>query len=801
MPLFGKKSPRNVGWNVTSLSPDMASVRYRAVLPMLALGKQGYSGTALTGATDRELDAFDSFVIVKNFSVESYRYAQRMERRGVPVVLDLCDNIFIEAYGKKGKTRVADMFLAMADHASAIVATTEPLADVIRQHVDASLPVRVIPDGIETRQTIEAGRELLQAGLDGKPATGSVEARVTFRELLEPRNLRRPRSLPGLLKAWLRSSHPLVWAWLKRLRHGRPAEAAAEVAAPARVEAPAPESLDAGADPSALTILWFGNHGAPHARFGMLDLLEIRDALEQIARELPVQLVVVSNSREKFDKHIQPLAIPTVYVPWSSEAVAHWLDKARVVVVPNTRDPFSICKSANRTVHALTHGVPVVATSTPGLAALAPSIVLDDFLGGLRRYLTDPESARRDVALGRELIEQNYGPDQIGAAWRRVIEDAATRARTHPRPRKPAQLAVVLHLIQDLDLALPVMLAAKARGLEVHAWASLALLKKSPRVVPSLRRNGIELVALPDDVVTDPPEFNPGLKAVLTVAETNLNPHKFPRAITELARKAGVFTATMQHGLENVGLTYSDDVHSIRQIDFAADRIYLWGPKSTLHPGISGATRRKCVPVGCAKPVKEPTAKLHGLLPKNNGVIGVFENLHWHRYSDEYRQFFLEGVTVLAEQFPKVVFLVKPHHAGLWLTSRFKGEKPAAKNLVIADPKDLAWEAYTAGSLMGHMKAVITTPSTVALDAARRGLPVALVARDMDLQNYSPLTMIRCVEDWASFVRASLDPDASPSHASLSEEYVGRVILPGNAARRIIKDLFGPEPPQETTTQ
>lgn len=802
MRLFRKKSPPNVGWNVTSLSPEVASVRYRAVLPMLALEKQGLSGTALIGAADRELDAFDALVIVKNFSVESYRYAQRMERRGIPVILDLCDNIFIETYGKKGRTRIADMFLAMADHAGAIVATTEPLAGVIRQHVHSSLPVHVIPDGIETNQTNEAGRELLLAGLDGKPAKSPGEAVVAFGELLEPRNLRRPRALVGLLKAWLRTSHPRVWARLKRLRHGRPAEAAAaEAAAQAPVAAAAAGSMDVGADPSALTILWFGNHGAPHARFGMLDLLEIREALEQIARELPVQLVVISNNREKFDKYLQPLGIPTVYVPWSNEAVAHWLGKARVVVVPNTLDPFSICKSANRTVHALTHGVPVVATSTPGLAALAPSIVLDDFLGGLRRYLTDSEAAHRDVALGRRLIERHYGPDQIGAAWRNVIEDAATRVRLHPRPRKEAQLAVVLHLIQDLDLALPVILAAKARGLEVHAWASLALLKKSPRVIPALRRHGIELVVMLDDVAADPPNFTPGLKAVLTVAETNLNPHKFPRAITEMARKAGVFTATMQHGLENVGLTYSDDVHHIRQIDFAADRIYLWGPRATLHPEISGATRRKCVPVGCAKPVKEPLAKLNGLLPKNARVIGVFENLHWHRYSDEYRQFFLDGVTALAQQFPKVVFLVKPHHAGLWLTSRFKGEKPVAKNLVIADPKDLAWEAYTAGSLIGHMKAVITTPSTVALDAARRGLPVAVVAGNMNLENYSPLTMIRSLEDWAAFVRASLDPDVSTPHASLSQEYVGRVILPGNAARRIIKDLFGPEPPHETATQ
>jgi len=141
-------------------------------------------------------------------------------------------------------------------------------------------------------------------------------------------------------------------------------------------------------------------------------------------------------------------------------------------------------------------GVPVVATATPALDALASSVVLDDFLGGLRLYLGDKERADADVARGRQVIHRAYGQVAIAAAWVDVI---AAATHTQVRIARPdAQLILALHLIQDLDLALPVL---------------------------------------------------------LTIAETNLGPHRFTRSLTNNARSAGLATATLQHGFENVGLT------------------------------------------------------------------------------------------------------------------------------------------------------------------------------------------------------------------------------------------------------
>jgi hypothetical protein len=533
-------------------------------------------------------------------------------------------------------------------------------------------------------------------------------------------------------------------------------------------------------------IVWFGNHGAAHARFGMLDLLQIREPLETIAREFDVELVVVSNNLEKFDEHIKPMAIPSRYVEWSPGAVDAWLKKAAVVVVPNTLDPFSVCKSANRTVLAVERGVPVVATPTPALEPLAGLVHVGDVLQGLRRYLADPQAGKADAAAARSRAEAAFGQQALTLAWQDLLRAPlrSERLRAAPQP----QCIVVLHLIQDLDLAVPILDELATEGVRSEAWCSVSLIRKSPRVMTTLRAKNIPFRVLAEEESVVSAELFAGVKALLTVAESNLGPHRFSRKLSELALSRGVNVGTLQHGFENIGLTYDDEVHAIDQINFVAQSIYIWGGKETLHPRVSEDVKARCVPVGCPKPAFAETADLAEVFPAGKAVVGIFENLHWHRYNDEYRHAFLEAVHLLAAQFPHVYFLVKPHHAGLWLTSRYEGDRPQAPNLVVADPQTPLWENHTASGLLGRMRAIITTPSTVALDAARRGLPAAVFAGDMELLNYAPLPLLRKPAEWPAFVASALD-DGRDGLEQLSTRFVERVLVPGKAARRIALDI------------
>jgi hypothetical protein len=788
---FSGDRPLVVGWCVASLSLNVASVRYRAVLPIVALEHAGHTCEIFTHATSVDLTRFDVLVVVKDFSVETYGIVQKAHALNIPVVLDLCDNIFVNGYGKSSASLPRDMFLGMAKYANAIVTTTTPLAQIISQHVEG-VRVEVIPDGVISGDTNAKLDQRLLAAQNAQKAPKNLEVKIQTEKVKNLAKSYGAVSVPGLMVRFSKRWRTLLTLGFWRRRASRVVSllelslriSLARLKNTTSKQVPPPPVAPSAVNSNVASLLWFGNHGATYADFGMLDLLLIRDALETIAKEYPVELVVVSNHQKKYEAFIKPFAIPSRYVEWSIQAAEKEMSRAKVVLIPNSRDDFSICKSANRSVHALTRNRPVVATLTPGLEPLKGGIAVDDFLGGLRRYLSDEKNIRGDVKRGKKLAEAFFSPPVISQSWVSTFRGALTDAKI----AASAPIVVfVLHLIQDLDVILPVIKEAQRRAIPFAVWCSTTLLKKSPRVLTILHDIKVSPVALMDKGLSGHPSFSLATKALLSVAETNLGPHTFTRWLTEGANEAGIATATMQHGLENVGLTYSDEIHHIQKINFAAQKIYLWGPLTSLHPEINPATQSKCIPMGFPKPVSDTTANLDHLIDKNATVVGIFENLHWHRYTDSYREFFIEGVQSLAERFPEIVFLIKPHHAGMWLTKRYKGDQPVAANLVIANPESADWQHYTADHLLGRMRAVITSPSTVALDAARRNLSVAVVAHELEVELYEPLKLIRSAQDWGDFVAQTL---ALEHPDTLSRAFVERTVMSGPTAARILDDLL-----------
>lgn len=772
--------PRRVGWKVNSLTAGIASVRYRALLPAAALNLAGLRCTVFDNGAERQLDGLDALVIVKSFTPADLRLAQAARERGVVVVLDLCDNVFVDGYaGRRSGLTVAAMFLSIARLAHCVVTPTESLAAVVRQHLPGHR-VEVIPDGIEGPVNARAMAAMLRAAQRDEMARASHAFRQRVHGAMRRVRIEGVQVIPHLVGSVARQVRSAIALRMRRSAHVRSTpELAAEV------------EVHSASSPGTVHILWFGNHGADHGRFGMLDILEFRDALEELARERSIELVVISNHRGKFETHIRPLRVPTRYVEWTPEAVQQWLRVAAAVIVPNTLDQFSVCKSANRTVLALASGVPVVATSTPALAPLAGFVHTEDPLAGLRAILADSSGARVRAEEGFRCAEALFGTEAVQGHWRDLLEDLLRAPAGLMKPSQAQPLiAVLLHLVQDLDLALPVLLQAREAGLECQAWCSAELFAKSPRVLAFLQREKVPFRVLPEgEQALRAFRFSPATRVLLTIAETNLGPHRIPRALTEAALRQGLFTATLQHGFENVGLTYQDALHAIDKITFAAARIYIWGPAATLHSEISESVRSRCLSVGCPKDAVVPAANLGSLIPRGRPIVGIFENLHWHRYSDDYRRGFVESLGHLADSFPDVFFLVKPHHAGGWLSHCYQGERPAASNLLIADPQSTDWEQHTAAGLLPHLAAVITTPSTVALDAARLGLPVAVVAGDLSLDQYAPLPLLADATAWPGFVADVLDPERRATLQSLAGRFVERVLVPGNAARRIVEDL------------
>lgn len=263
---------------------------------------------------------------------------------------------------------------------------------------------------------------------------------------------------------------------------------------------------------------------------------------------------------------------------------------------------------------------------------------------------------------------------------------------------------------------------------------------------------------------------------LLTGTESSIPSHTLGHRLTERANQLGLQTATIQQGLENVGLTYFDEKHDT-SVRFASKTIYIWGAREHLPKETPAETRRKCLPVGFPKPLYRES-------PTDEDVISVFENLHWHRYNDAYRKGFFADLAKLAEHFPDKRFVLKPHPKGLWaLKHPCPCHLPA--NLVVAGQPggEAPACALTSRDLICRSRKVISTPSTVALDAALLDKDVAIYGGRIDVGYYRDLEILRTADDWIRFV-------SGEDFTQQSRRFRERVTIGGDAAERIVSSLL-----------
>jgi glycosyltransferase involved in cell wall biosynthesis len=753
-------------WKAATVSPRMASFRYRVALPALYLEARGLRSRMAWHPRMTSLRGAEAIVFSKTFAAGDLALARRARRRGIPIIYDLCDNVFVDGY----PVRAPAIFGQIAALASLIVTTTPALADVISRHVGAAKRIVVIPD------PVEAPEDALE-----------VMARVRFAAAVES-ILRRLNAARTRARA---TAVTLAKLALTMLGRRPPVQARAAPGAgmpPVRVPiSPARTQGDAGAGSGKL-ITWFGNHGGDYSDFGMLDILAVAPALEALATRHAIRLRVVSNNYAKFAEKIAPLRLPTEYVEWTPHAAHRLVRQSDVVIVPSTLNDFTRCKSANRLLLALNCGVPVVATRTPASAEFEGCVLFEDWERNIERYLTDSDLRKSHLERALALIESRYLPQAIAERWQAAIEEAKAQ-RPAARYRIPAEprLVLLVNLVQDLELVLPVYDSAKLRPRwRAEIWVTTHDLLSRAEMWRRLEAAGVpyHVVEARHAESGGFPDWE-GVAALVSASESTAAPHRHAMKAVRIARRHGVRTYTLQHGFQNVGLTYEDEHFPISRIRFASDVIFLWGTQESLHPGVAPETREKCVPIGCPKPIDGSTSELPRRFAEP--VVAVFENLHSPRYEGGYAQRFLDDLFLTMKQRPDLRFLIKPHPAGQYLTTRHGAPVELPDNAVLVDPRAKEWLNVSAADLLAQAAAVITSVTTVAFDAARFGKPVAVAAKDYtrDLSAFLPLTQLRTQGDWGRFLKSAID-ERDAQLVELSRAFARKTVLEGDAIRRIL---------------
>lgn len=812
-------------WKLPTFNPRLASVRYRALLPIIALRRLGISSRIYSREEIPNFVGAQAILFVKAFSYHDLALAEEAYSRGVPVVLDLCDNIFVNGYCTENGFVPATVFRRMAAIAALITTTGPALADVLRNEIGNNVAIEIIPDGIETKVDLILATLLAQfliirsvilspkrnmplavrqvrkkfvvlvqrlrefiiqrtplfSGNDEKKSSSGVVVDQQRHQVFS-------KSSPRIVANTHHISSPCVPLLYKKLaRIGRSSTTPLGHRIDYMLSPPATYlECVSSSSPEARRILWFGNWGAAYANFGLSDIMLISDALNEIASKFPFELVIISNNRQVFNQSILHFPFTTRYVEWSQRAVHRWLSCSDVVILPNSCDPFSICKSSNRALLSLSYGVPVVATATPALRALGSDVVLfDDWQTHLCRVLNNPNAERDRTRKAWLLIAHRFSYPEIVSKWCDFL-GALPRSKLVSMVQsstKKKSIGILVTMKQDVDIALDFTCQSKQySGLHVKLIVLGTVLDSMPWLPNrfEVRKLDVWVISGSNDSIRE--QFRRELKALIVIAISSLRAHRPADQIVRLANELNIPTYALQHGLENVGISYSDYRHPVKHVHFSVRRVFSWGNDSSWHINISAETRKKLFPVGRIRADLSSYAQLNSSWP-NNPVIGVFENLHWHRYSSKYRRRFIADLREVARKYEDSVFLIRSHPEGSWLKSQSKMIQ-GLSNVFMLDEKYPELSRLPLRVFVNHFDMVITTPSTVALDAAQAGVPVAVACYDLKLDPYTSLTTLRCTNDWATFYE-TVNSARRCNLLAGGEDFVSRHVLAGDALGRI----------------
>lgn len=701
-------------------------------------------------------------VFSKSFNQKSLDLAWRAHNNDIPVVLDVCDNIFVPNYlgGTNGLLTVA-CFRAMAQIANCILVPTHALGEVVRQQLaDTELRIHVVPDCVEREQDV---RSLLKTlGSNG----GRVQLTPNCTIAQRPRHMRlniSGRKLSDCLPKPLNAHCERVMRLLKTaISNEFNSNRAAIRARFARCFRSLPGSLywrrpswprldrkcvASRSDSQRKTVLWFGNAGQAHGNYGIPTVLRFANELLRINEQQPIELLIVSNNQPKFVEYIRRLPIPSRYAEWDPVGIFDHLRSADLVILPNSNDSFSRTKSANRVILALSQGVPVVAEDFAGLELLRDCVACDDVYQGLKRYLLENKT-QTDLAQAEKVLESEFSMRRIGAQLSTIIEDLeANDLRSKPC------LLFLFDLLQDVEVLKPVLdHFVRREDWRVRVIASNWLMSQPESPETYFNKCGImPIIREREDLLSDKASSIDGADLVFLASETNLGPHRVAHHLATEAAKMGIPAVTFQHGLENEGLTYFGENKAVK---FASKKIVIWNELPNTMANVSHDTREKCLPIGIFRSTEPQTLPsfMRRKIPYNR-IVGVFENLHWERYSDYYRSQFLQNLISTAQRNSDCGFLVKPHPAGQWFALSDSVPYNLPDNIFVIDNTDQDWRQLSGTQLVRFVDAVITTPSTIAIDAAIASVPVAVVAHSLgSLDMYAGLDMLNQPDDWHEFV-------------------------------------------------
>jgi hypothetical protein len=206
-----------------------------------------------------------------------------------------------------------------------------------------------------------------------------------------------------------------------------------------------------------LQVAWFGNGDNPHFPVGLRDVHAFGPVLGRLASTgLKVRLRLLTNMRALTVDGLEALArlpVPWLMDEWSLAGEEDLLRESLVAFIPVNAQPFSIAKSLNRAVSALSTGAQVLSAGYPLYEPLGEFIYRDpgDLLADLGRgaLRLRQETLPRLVECFREWAD----PDEEARRLARFLDEVRDEAiKPAALPHKDGFLGIVHGLRSGADV-------------------------------------------------------------------------------------------------------------------------------------------------------------------------------------------------------------------------------------------------------------------------------------------------------------------------------------------------------------
>jgi hypothetical protein len=222
----------------------------------------------------------------------------------------------------------------------------------------------------------------------------------------------------------------------------------------------------AARDNRTIELCWFGMGDNPHFRIGLSDLAAFGGALaDPLKLGFNVTLKVLTNARA-LDADglalLSRLPVPVTVEEWSPAGEAAALAQATACILPVNAQHFSIAKSLNRAVSALSAGCQVVALGYPLYAPLKPLIYRDfqslavdlkegcallraETLGTYTRLMETLASPKNEASRLAEFLDQRLaepGRERAGVPRTAIVHGSLTSGAIHKFGQRLGALAV-----------------------------------------------------------------------------------------------------------------------------------------------------------------------------------------------------------------------------------------------------------------------------------------------------------------------------------------------------------------------